>query len=347
MKRVYVKDLVEGLRVDDAFVVASKSVGSTRSGSPYLRLRLADRTGAICAVKWNATEAEIAAFGEKDIVRVRGTAGNYQEELQLTLDSCRKADEPVDPADFLPVSQRDPDEMLAELKLILSTIRCPSLSQLLRRFFDDPEFIGAFREAPAAKRAHHAWVGGLLEHTLGVVRACAALADLYPRVDRDLLLTAAALHDAGKIEEYTWSAAIGTSDSGYLIGHLVSATVMVREAAESVDGFDQITSLALQHAILAHHGFKEFGSPKRPKSIEAQVLHMADDLDAKVEMMRQFIDESDSSGEGGLFTKRHKLLDRHIFRGANRQRAAPASADEDEDLEDLAIDPDWDPFGEE
>lgn len=346
MKRVYVQDLREGLKIDDVFVVASKSVANARNGSRYLRLKLTDRTGTIDAVKWNVSDTEVVGFGENEPMHVRGTAGTYNGELQLTVDSFQKPTYPVDPADFLRASERDPDEMLADLRLILGSVTNPDLARLLSAFLDDPEFAGKFRQAPAAKSVHHAWVGGLLEHTLNVVRSCAALADLYPQADRDILLTAAALHDIGKIDEYACSVTIGFTDSGHLIGHIVGGAMMVKEAAESIEGFDPLLSLALQHAVLAHHGTKEFGSPKRPKSLEAYLLHVADDLDAKVEMFRRAISESDENGEDGLFTKKHFHLDRPIFKGLGRQPEAGDSSDEG-DLDLFAVDPDWDPFAEE
>ncbi len=349
MKRIYVKDVSDGLKVDDVFLVVSKSAATTRTGSPYLRLRLTDRTGTIPAVKWNATESEIGAFGENDIVRIRGTASVYKGEVQLTLETCQRLAGPYDPADFIRVSEVDPEEVLSKLTVILSTVTNPHLSGLLASFFRDEEFMRKFREAPAAKSVHHAWIGGLMEHTLNVVRTCAALADLYPHVDRDLLLTAAALHDIGKIEEYKWSLSIDVSDSGHLVGHIVGGAMMVKEAADRIEDFDDLTSFALQHAILAHHGNLEFGSPKRPKSIEAFMLHLADDLDAKVDMFRHAIRESDENGEDGLFTKKHYHLDRPLFKGIRQSPADPGGdGDEsDQDLDLFAVDPDWDPFAEE
>lgn len=348
MKRIYVKDLSEGLRVEDIFCVASKTVANARNGSRYLRLKLVDKTGMIMAVKWNATDDEIRNFGERDIIQVRGTTNIYQNELQLTLDFCRKYEQQINPSDFIRVSERAPEEILSDLKVILRTVKRPDLSRLLAAFFDDENFVHKFSQAPAAKSVHHAWVGGLAEHTLNVVRTCATFADLYPQIDRDLIVTAAALHDIGKIDEYTVSLGIDFSDSGHLVGHIVLGAMMVKEAADRIDGFDRLTSLALQHAILAHHGTHEWGSPKRPKSIEAFALHLADDLDAKVDMFRHAIEESDENGEDDLFTKRHFHLDRPIFKGINRRNQQDEPRDlEDTDLDLFVVDPDWDPFAEE
>jgi 3'-5' exoribonuclease len=348
MKRIYVKDLFEGLNVEDIFCVTSKSVANARNGSRYIRLRLEDRTGSIAAVKWNATEDEIRSFSERDIIRVRGTANVYQNELQLTLDYCRKYEHRIDPADFVGVSKRAPEEMLSDLKVILRMVKRPDLSRLLAAFFDDENFVRKFIQAPAAKSVHHAWIGGLVEHTLNVVRTCAAIADIYPHIDRDIIITAAALHDIGKIDEYNVSIGIDLSDAGHLVGHIVLGAMMVKEAADRIDGFDRLTSLALQHAILAHHGTHEWGSPKRPKSVEAFALHLADDLDAKVDMFCRAIEESDDNGEDTLFTRRHFHLDRPIFKGTNRQNQQAEQLDsEDPELDLFVVDTDWDPFADE
>ena len=349
MKNNYARDLREGMRVEDVFLVTSKSVMMTREGKPYLKLRLADRTGQIDAVKWAATEPEIARFSESDYILVHGTVRTYNDSLQLTLESVQKWGQEVDPADFIRISESDPQEMMAELMDILSSVTNADLARLIIKIFSDEEIARRFCQAPAAKKLHHACIGGLVEHTLNVVKICSAFAKLYPAIDRDLLLTAAALHDIGKIEEYTWSKAIDFSESGHFVGHIVAGAIMVKEAVNSLDGFDQLTSLALQHAIIAHHGMKEWGSPKRPKSIEAVMLHSADDLDAKVAMFNQAIEDSDNSGESGLFTKRHFHLDRPIFKGQPRQALSEQeqSDEDDSDLDLLAVDSDYDPFADE
>ncbi len=348
MKQVYVTNLREGDKVEDVFVVASRALLRTRAGDPFLKAKLTDKTGTVDAIKWNATESEIARLVEGTHIRVHGTARLYNNELQLNLDSFEKCEEGIDPSDFVASSERDPDEMFSELASLLSDVTDANLRQLLDAFFADDEFAGRFREAPAAKSIHHAYVGGLLEHTLNVVRNCAAFADMYPDADRQLLLTAAALHDAGKVDEYKWSPVIDRSTEGHFSGHIVGGAMMVRTAAEAIDGFDPLVSLALQHAIIAHHGTKEFGSPKRPKSVEALMLHFADDLDAQVEIFRQAIKQSDQSGQGGLFTERRFPLERPIFKGLSRQGIEETSdvGEEPTDTELLAPDVDEDPFAE-
>lgn len=341
MKRQYVDSLREGARVEDAFLIQSKTVGRTKSGVPFLKLRLSDKTGAIDCVKWEATEGEIAKSGEGEFIFVHGAARIYNGDVQLTIDSFHKA-EAVDPVDFLPTCERDQDEMMVELASLLHQVHDPHLTALLASFFNDCDFAERFKQAPAAKSAHHAYLGGLLEHTLNVIRTCAALADLYPQVNRDLLIAAAALHDIGKTAEFDWSRAIIYSESGQLVGHLVGGAMMVRDAAAKIEDFDELMSLALQHMILAHHGSREYGSPIEPKSIEALMLHQADDLDAKAAMVEQAIKEHERAGDSGLFTKKHYFLDRPIFKGipGRQQPAAPEPGEEfNTDLFAADIDP--------
>ncbi|MCL5105346.1 MAG: HD domain-containing protein [Armatimonadetes bacterium] len=348
MKKLYVSNLREGLRVEEIFLVASKSVSSTRGGSPYLKMRLVDRTGGIDAIKWSITESETARLDEDDYILVHATVRSYNDSPQLTIESFQKWGDSIDPADFIRSSDKDPEQMMSALNDLLGQITNQQLKGLLDKIFSDEKLARKFRQAPAAKSVHHAYVSGLLEHTLNVTRACARLADLYPQADRDLLLTGAVLHDIGKIDEYVWTGSIKLSDEGNLVGHIVGGAMMVKRITDEIDGFDPLLSLALQHMILAHHGTREWGSPKLPKSIEALMLHIADDLDAKVAMYEKAIEESDETGERGLFTKRHHLLNHPIFKGHRTRLPNSGGGDEDEepDLELFTVDNDSDPFAE-
>lgn len=349
MKRFYIQDLREGTKIEDVFLVASKTLANTRSGSPYLRLKLADRTGEVEAVKWEVTESDTARLGEDEYILVSASVATYKDSLQLTVDSIRHWGEPIDPADFLRSCSREPAEMMAELDELLMRVSNPHLKRLLDFFFSNSEFARKFQHAPAAKLNHHACIGGLLEHTLSVTRVCADYASHYPQLDADLLLVGAALHDIGKIEEFECSTSIKSTESGVLVGHVVVGTMMVRQAANSIDRFDPLLSLALQHLVLSHHGQYDWGSPKVPKSIEALALHSADDLDAKIAMFERAIEESDSGGDTSLFTKRSFLLQRPIFKGHRRpgepgENPPPASPDEEADLDLFAAD--FDPFAD-
>ncbi len=349
MKHHFVSELREGARVEDVFLVLYKSVLHTKTGQAYIKMQLADRTGSIDAVKWNATPNELDGLAEKGFVLVRGMVGEYNGQPQLSVESIRRYSEKPDPADFLATTERNIDEMWNELREILSKITNPNLVKLLALFFDDTAIAKQFREAPAASKVHHAYIGGLLEHTLGVVKACAALADLYPDANRDILLTAAVLHDIGKIEEFDWSLAIKYSDAGQFVGHVVGGTMMVKQAASRIEGFDPILNLAIQHAILAHHGKHEYGSPQEPKSIEAMIVHTADELDANIAMLRNAINESNRDGSEDLFTKRHFWLNRHIFKGlpTSDEPSGPSTPSELLfDADSLTVDADYDPFAE-
>lgn len=348
MKRVYIENLREGSKVEDIFLVASKTVASTRTGKPFLKLRLADKTGQVDAVKWDVTESEIGRFSEQDYVQVRASVNTYQDNPQLSIESLQQCMEAIDPADFIRSSSRHPEDMMPEFRSLLKSISDSRLTALLDSLFGNENFCIKFCQAPGAKSIHHACIGGLLEHTLNVMKTCVALADLYPQVDRDMLLAGAALHDIGKVEEYVWNGAIAFSDAGHLVGHIVGGAMMVKEAADRIPGFDPVLNLALQHMILAHHGTKEFGSPKQPKSIEAMMLNHADDLDAKVAIYEQAIKDSDGNGENGLFTKKHFILERPIFKGVPTQaEISPLGSPADDDhLDIFAVEESSDPFAD-
>jgi len=347
LKRHFVSELREGAKVEDVFLLASKSVGNTRAGQPFLKMKLSDRSGTMDAVKWNATPTDLSCVSEMDFILARGTVGMYNGEMQMVVESFRKHTDKVDAADFLAKTKRDVGAMFAELHQILSDVKEPSLKQLLDSFFRDDSIVSRFREAPAATKLHHACIGGLIEHTLNVVRSCAALAKLYPEADSDLVLTAAALHDIGKIEEYDWTTALRFTDAGHLVGHVVGGAMMVKQAADRIEGFDPVLNLALQHAILAHHGMKEYGSPKQPKSLEAMVVHAADELDANIGMYHKAIAESEHETSLGLFTKRHFMLDRPLFKGVPKPCDTATLPESSFDPDLISADTGYDPFAEE
>lgn len=312
MKTCYVASLQDGERVDDVFLVTSKSVGKTQDGSTYVRLRLSDRTGTIDAIKWDANQSCYADLALDDYVHVRGTVRSYRDRPQLALDSFLRFAEHVDPTDFLPKCEGDIDEMFGRLRLIIDSVKEPSLAQILSYYFDDEAFVEKFKTAPAAQKIHHAYIGGLLEHTLSVAQGCEMMACRYPQVSRDLLVTGAILHDAGKVQELSWSRSIRYSDVGHLIGHIVTGCSMVEKAAETVSDMNELLRLELQHMILSHHGEKEWGSPKRPKSVHAIILHYIDDLDAKVDMMVKAIEQGKDDPKA-VWTERHWVLDRPLL----------------------------------
>ncbi len=217
MKRCYVSNLHDGLKFEDVFRVSWKSVSKARNGSQYLRLRLADRTGEIDAVKWEASQSEIDKINENDYVLVQGYVRTYNDKLQVNVESMQRHPDGVDAADFMACSCHSSEDMLRELSSILSEISNPHLKALMDRFFSDDGFVSKFKQAPAAEKNHHAYIGGLLEHTLSVTRTCRELANLYPQIDRDLLIAGAVLHDIGKTEEFSWNGIIKYTERGVMV----------------------------------------------------------------------------------------------------------------------------------
>ncbi len=285
-----IKDLVPGAEVKSAFIVARKEMRKTRAGAPYLALELADKSGRVDARLWDGVARYKDAFAEKDFVAVSGRAEKYRDQLQVVVNSVRRcADEEVDASDFLRVVAADRAELEGGLRLALEEVRSTHLRALLLSFLDDPDFMRRFTSAPAAKNYHHPYLGGLLEHTASTVHICRMVCDLYPDIDRDLLIAAAALHDIGKIWELDYERSIDYSDAGRFLGHLLLSDEMIRERIAALPGFPPDLAMRLRHAVLSHHGELEWGSPKRPKTLEAIVLHHVDNLDAKINSFREVV----------------------------------------------------------
>lgn len=278
-----IADLVEGEPVDDVFLVEESDLRRARNGSLYVHLRLFDRSGRIDARKWDAREKDVEGIAPGTIARIAGFVESYRGRPQLIARQIRPASEgEFQPADFLPVAAQDGAAMRAELAALLGTIRDPHLAALVKTYLDDAEFMARFSEAPAAVRLHHACLGGLMEHTLSLMRAAVAVADLYTALDRDLLLTGAFLHDTGKTKELGYGTVFTYTDGGRLLGHISMGAAMLAEKAAGVEGFPPEKREALLHLVLSHHGRYEFGSPKLPMTAEALALNLLDDLDAKL-----------------------------------------------------------------
>ncbi|OQX06198.1 MAG: hypothetical protein BWK76_26510 [Desulfobulbaceae bacterium A2] len=325
--------LVGGQTLDLPLLIQSATLGETKNGKPYLMLVLQDKSGDIAARAWSDA-ARLAALAEPGrVLRVRGQAVTFQDKLQIkvdTLDPLRPDEEEAYRATLVPSSSRAPEEMEAELQGLLRSFARPELRRLMRRLFGDAEIGPLFRQAPAAKKMHHAYRGGLLEHTLSLARLADRVAAHYPRLDRDLLLAGALLHDLGKVYELVDDNGVfGYSDSGRLVGHLVQGAGMVRDAAAKISDFPPDLLDQLLHLILSHHGRYEYGAPCLPMTPEAIVLHSLDDIDAKM----QYLDglAARLSGPGPHWTDYQRPLERRLFlRG--REDAGP-------DAEEEAADP--------
>ncbi len=339
MKSIYVSDLKNGTQVDGVFLVSSKKVDCTKGGSPYMRLKLTDRTGTVEAVKWDADESELSSVDNGQFVHIWGVVGSYKESLQVKIDSLRLHTDKVDPADYLPQTERDTHEMLSALRSIVATVEHPQLKALLDYFFTDNKFVSKFSTAPAAQKIHHGYIGGLLEHTLSVAQLCSFAAEHFPGVDRSLLITGAILHDVGKIEEFNWDAIIKYADNGHLIGHVVGGAAMVDKAISTIDDFDPLLRQVVLHIILSHHGQKEYGAPKRPKVLEAIIIHFLEDLDAKVNIFQRVVNSETSKRSSSIWTERDWVFDRPLFKGL-----PTAEENTGESRLEVLLDSDYDPF---
>ncbi len=307
------EDLKESDPVNGCYLAKLKRLGTTRKGDPFLTIVLADRTGEVEARVWEDAEAVNAGFAEGDVVEVEGRAGSYRNVLQLILSTVRKAAVVRDPSIFLETAPMGGREMMSALRKLLGRIEDRHLKELTGRFLSDREFTALFRKAPAAKNFHHGYLGGLLEHTLSVCSLALAVSERYTHLDRDLLLCGAFLHDIGKIREFTYATHIDYTDEGRLLGHLVLGTAMLDEKLAGMRRFPGDLAMRLRHLILSHHGELAFGSPKRPKFLEAFALHLIDDLDAKMNGLKRFMDRD---RQDGAWTEFNRLFERYFLKGA-------------------------------
>jgi len=314
MARVPIKDLEIGRTISgQVYLLAELRVDKTKKGDPYLRATLADSTGRIEARFWDLTPDLMEQLEAGSGVRVYGTVEEYPAgSRQVRIERLQPV-EIQDFSPFLPQSKRDLEEMRQELLQVRATIKDPYLSRLLDRLFGDEEFETTFSKAPAAKIYHHACIGGLLEHTLGVVRLCSFAADEHPEIDGDLLLTAAILHDVGKATSYTLGPVLDLTDEGRLIDHVVGGALVVQTAIDSIDGFPQALRNRLLHAILAHHGALERGSPVAPKTLEALALHHADWMDGDVRGFLDAVESEPPSADG--WTGYAKMFGTQLYGG--------------------------------
>ncbi len=286
----YIESLREGDRVNDVYLCKFKQSALTKAGKPYEIVILQDKTGTIDSKIWEPGSVGIDEFDTMDYVAITGDITSYQGNLQLSIKRARKVGEgEYNPQDYLPMSEYDIDGMFVELMGYINSIKNPYLSKLLHGFFDDAAFEKRFKFHSAAKSVHHGFVGGLLEHTLSVTRNCDFFAKNYAILNRDLLLTAAMFHDIGKLAELSTFPENDYTDEGQLLGHIVIGCEWVGEEIKKIDGFPVVLANELKHCILAHHGELEFGSPKKPALVEALCLSFADNLDAKMETMKELL----------------------------------------------------------
>ncbi len=294
----HIDELREGDNVREVYLCKQTQSLQAKTGKTYYSLVLQDKTGTVDGKVWDITNA-IGHYETGDFIMVEGRVVLYQDKNQLNISRIRKASEgEFDPTEYVPSSERDIEEMYKELLAIGAQIKEPHLQQLFRSFFvDDPAFAKAFKLHSAAKAVHHGFIGGLLEHTLSVTKLCDAFSKQYSILNRDLLLTAAICHDIGKIHELSDFPENDYTDEGNLLGHIVIGIEMVGEKIRSIPDFPKLMAAELKHCIAAHHGKFEYGSPKLPAISEAMALHFADNLDAKMESMKELLKGVDEKAD--------------------------------------------------
>ncbi len=326
-KRKYLREIETSAAVDDVFFLRDVRRRTSRSGARFLALTLSDRSGSVDARIWERQDAEPMPWLAPDIfVRVSGVMSGYRNRPQLNIRSI----EPADPAalnqdDFVPRSYRDIDELAGFIEYFVSEVFDPDYSRLLLSFFGDEGFMERFRRSPGDAGSHHAYLGGLIEHTVSVATMCQHVTVQHPRIDGDLLVTAALLHDIGKVEELSSDGHIHFSREGQLLGHVLIGKRLVGDRIEELGDFPPQKRLSLLHAMISHHGELEWGAPKLPRSAEALVLHHIDNLDAKV---KGFLEVVEGSGEVGW------LELQNLFR---RPLDEPLAADQSSSVSDLSI----------
>jgi len=314
MKSLYVKDIKAGEKIKASFLVMEKNLAYSQKGAAYLSVRLRDKTGDMEGRVWDNVAALDPVFRKGDIVFVQGRAVSYRDAIQLSVLDIRRMEETeLDPWDYFPACKGNVEEMFDALKGHAASVENPWLKKVLEGFLNDGELAERLKRAPAAKGFHHAYLGGLLEHTLSMVQILDFLASHYPTVNRDMLIAGGILHDIGKIEEFSYDRAIDYTTPGRLVGHIMMGVEMIDRMIAAIDGFPKELALELKHVVLAHHGELDFGSPKRPKTVEALIVHFVDDLDAKVMAFQEFI--RNSGGDASEWTPFHRFFERFLYRG--------------------------------
>ena len=305
-------ELLLGETFTGFFVLQRKDIRRTHTGAPYLALEFSDIGGQIEGRLWEDAEKTAAALELGQIVKVQGVVEEYKEKKQIKVDKIRTAIEQdeVEIEKLVPSTDADREQLLQQFQKLVDSVAHPFLRSLLRKFFEDEAFIKSFSEAPAAKQWHHGYLGGLLEHTLGVTTVCDRLAKLYP-VDRDLLVTAALLHDIGKVDSYEHGPGFEFTDVGRLIGHIVLGSQMVAEKIRSFPQFPEELALRLQHLILSHQGALEQASPVVPMTREAFLLYYADEIDSKLNAFERIYRQD----KGAHWSRFVNLLGRYFYFG--------------------------------
>ncbi len=310
--KMYINEIKENDHVDSLFLVKEKSSAVTKTGNTYLKLKLADRSGEIEGRIWTSVENFAESFEKDGLVHVMGKAVSFQERLQLNITSIESVkEEEILFSDFFPMTEKDIEEMFQSLLEICQQIKDPHLVQLLQLFWEDESFVKRFKMAPASKWLHHNYLGGLLEHTLSLVQLVTKITNHYPGLNTDLLLTASIFHDLGKVDELSYHRSFDYSDEGRLLGHIILGIERVEDKISQLPDFPKELSTLLKHFLLSHHGQYIWGSPKKPMTLEAVMLHFLDDMDAKINGIQQFIKRE--VPEGARWSAYHRMFEQYFY----------------------------------
>lgn len=322
MKTLYVDQIQERQIVESIFLVRDKTTAMAKNGKPYMTLKLMDRTGEVEGRIWDRVDQLSDQFDKNDFIQLYAKASVYLGKMQLVIQDLKKIpEEEIALDDFLPVSSRSIEDMRRELDSLLDSLTDPYVEALLRSFFDDPQFFARYSRAPAAKAMHHVYLGGLLEHSLAVSALACDVAARYAQINRDLLLAGTLLHDVGKVDELSYLRSFDYTDEGKLIGHIIIGVQMIEDRVRQIQGFPKDLAIMIKHLLLSHHGQYEFGSPKRPKFLEAVVLNFIDDLDSKINGVLAHIDKEPHSDS--QWTSYHRLYDRYFYKGSAGRAQLP------------------------
>jgi 3'-5' exoribonuclease len=320
MRRLFLSDCAPGDVVEDVFVISNKQLSATAAGKHFIKAFISDRTSQVTARMWNATRDIFNAMPDNGFVKVRGRFENYQNNLQFIIEQAWPAKEgSFELADLMPHTDRNVDQMFQRLTEICGTLKNHHLAAIVRAYLDDADLMEKFRRAPAASSFHHAFLGGLLEHTLNAMEVADAVCAFYPRLNRDLVVAGIFLHDIAKTWELSYDSAFSYTDGGQLVGHVVKAAMWVEEksrtAAEAIgEPVPQALVDVLQHIILSHHGLPEFGAARLPSTPEAIAVHTIENLDAKLMMALSATRTDDAGGGNGNWTEYLKMFNGRMYR---------------------------------
>ncbi len=303
------------MMVESVYLIQNLEQRLKKNSEPYYFITLQDSSGSIVGMLWDGYDDFIK--GEikiDDFLQVKGDVRSFNNQTQITIKEYKKMDDSeVDVRVFQQVSLRNLDEMKKELNSYIESIKNKQISTLIKNIFSKKEIYNAFCEAPSSTTMHQAYICGLIEHTLAVIKNCLTISQNYPKINKDILIAGGLLHDIGKIYEYSWKRTFQITDVGRLIGHIPIAYELVIKEMEKIKDFDESIRIQIHHAILSHHGLLEYGSPKRPKTIEALILHYCDYIDAYVSSYIEYADKAVQKGQ--QWTEFNKMFERYLYAG--------------------------------